>query len=336
MSSLGNDLAQIREKRGLSIDDVKKSTRIPTHIIASIEDDSILEQLENNTTYTRSYIRSYAKAIGIKEERIVAALDKVEQGTYDGGIIQNEPDITANSKAKSKKKDEDNEDSKPSEPKKEPPQTSRPSRSTSSSPVKPAPGPSPENLDWVSVGLRAKTSSSSSPIRTGLLILLVAIALLAGGFIIYSLYYAETEDQTNQPSSEDIEQPTTPSDSLRQALISQRGANQPAATTGQYTGGQGLPDTLSLTIVAANGKLEPLRVYTDIMDQRNPYWVQQGDSIRFNFVNDLHVRAVNQYDRLQLLFNGHEIQNFYEQYFNEESGQVEISRAVIEDHPEWH
>lgn len=336
MSSLGNDLAQIRQKRDLSIDDVKKSTRIPTHIIASIEDDSILEQLGNNTTYTRSYIRSYAKAIGIKEERIVDALNKVEKGIYDGGLLESEADISAEDieeTDETKKTKDQSEESTPTDSQKKPPIKPK---SSSASPVKRSPAPSAENLDWVRVGLRAKTSPSSSPLRTGLLILLVAIALLAGGFIIYSLYYAETEEQTNQPTGNDVEQPTTPSDSLRQALINNRGASQPTAETGQYSQSQGLADTLSLTIVAVNGKLEPLRVYTDIMDQRNPYWVQQGDSVRFSFVNDVHIRAVNQYDRLQLIFNGHIIQNFYQEYFNEESGQVELSRAVIEDHPEWH
>lgn len=329
--SLGKDLAKIRNKQGLSIEDIKKSTRIPTHIIASIEDDSILEQLDNYTTYTRSYIRSYAKAIGIREEEIVAALDQVEQGTYQGSL-RDRFDLE---EAEAEQEDEEQEKAEAEEPE-QPEKGDSKARKPKSKKTKGTPGPpkTPDNLDWVRVGMRAKATPSKSSIRTGLLVLLVLLALVAGGFIIYSLYYAEANTETNQPAETQTNQPQTPSDSLRQALINPQ-TNQPADTnTLNQTGS--LPDTLTITILAADGKLEPVRVYTDILGQRNPYWVAEGDSLDFNFVNTVQVRAVNQYNRMQLLFNGHVIQNYYEEYFNEESGQVELNREVFENHPEWH
>lgn len=321
--SLGNDLAKIRNKQGLSIEDIKKSTRIPTHIIASIEDDSILEQLDNYTTYTRSYIRSYAKAIGIKEEEIVTALDRLEQGNYQGGLLD-QYDLEETDQQETTEEDQSGQPEKKEPEKPTPPPPAGQSQSTST-----------ENLDWVRVGMRAKTSPSKSSIRTGLLVLLVVVALVAGGFIIYSLYYTETNSEPSQPAETQTNQPPTPSDSLRQALINSQ-TNLPPADTNTINQSGSLPDTLSIAIYAADGNLEPVRVYTDILEQRNPYWVAEGDTLEFNFVNTVHVRAVNQYDRLQLLFNGHVIQNFYEEYYNEESGQVELDREVFENHPEWH
>src|SRR5699024_6070430 len=108
MSSLGNDLALIREQQSMSIDDVQKITKIPPPILQSIEDDSIFTQLDENITYIRSYVRSYAKAIHIDEPDIARALNEVEAGTYEGSLFENtdieDPDQD-NSNASSDKKE---------------------------------------------------------------------------------------------------------------------------------------------------------------------------------------------------------------------------------------
>lgn len=84
MPSLGNDLALIRKHRGLSLEDVRNATKIPAHILSSIEDDSLFSEMEEHKTYVRSYVRSYAKAVDIEEETIVRALDHLEEGRYRG------------------------------------------------------------------------------------------------------------------------------------------------------------------------------------------------------------------------------------------------------------
>lgn len=84
MPSLGNDLALIRKHRGLSLEDVRNATKIPAHILSSIEDDSLFSDMEEHNTYVRSYVRSYAKAVKIDEETIVRALDQLEEDRYQG------------------------------------------------------------------------------------------------------------------------------------------------------------------------------------------------------------------------------------------------------------
>ncbi len=94
-----------------------------------------------------------------------------------------------------------------------------------------------------------------------------------------------------------------------------------------------LPDTLSILLYAAYGKLEPVRVYTDIMNEINPYWIEEGNALRFNFVNDIQIRG--QFSRIVLFLNGHVITNFREQFYNPETRLVEINRSYFEGEPKW-
>ena len=94
-----------------------------------------------------------------------------------------------------------------------------------------------------------------------------------------------------------------------------------------------LPDTLSLVIYAAHGILEPVRVYSDVMDELNPYWIEQGEAFRFEFVNTIRIRG--QYSRMELLLNGHVIQNFAQQYYNPDTRMVELDRSIFEGDERW-
>ena len=330
MPSLGNDLATVRKKKDLSIEDVQQNTRIPAHILRSIEDDSIFENMPNNVTYTRSYVRSYAKAIGIQEANIVRALDRVVKGNYGGEL---DPDADLDSNEEPEQSEEDikqdlTDKNPPKQPEESPPQEPR------QKPVSyKASERASDNWDWVQVGQQANTKNARSR-RTGLLIILILIAAIAAGFVVYTYYYAEKESPEGATENNELQQPTTPSDSLQEALLNDK--NRPQMNNnGQAGSGEVFGDTLTIGIFAASGKLEPIRIYTDILEQQNPYWVPQGDTIRFNFVNTVRLRAANQYDRLQLLFNGHIIQNYYQEYYNSESGMVELDRIVFENHPEW-
>ena len=332
MPSLGNDLATVRKKKDLSIEDVQQNTRIPAHILRSIEDDSIFDNMPNNVTYTRSYVRSYARAIGIREADIVRALDRVEKGNY-GGELAPGTDPDSNKEPEQPEEEPKNDLSQEAPPKQ--PDESPPSQETVQKPVSyKASKRASDDWDWVQVGQQAKTKNARSS-RTGLLIIFILIAAIAAGFLIYNYYYAENDSpEAEVHSSNELQQPTTPSDSLQEVLLNDE--NNPGMSSGrQAEGATVLGDTLTVGVYAAAGRLEPVRVYTDILEQQNPYWVQQGDTIRFNFVNTIRLRAVDQYDRLQLLFNGHIIQNYYQEYYNSESGMIELDRTVFKNHPEW-
>ena len=325
MASLGKDLAAIRNKKDLSIDEVQQITRVPKHILHTIEDGSIFDQIRKNTTYIRSYVRSYAKAVGVSEKDIIRALDEVENNSYSGALNPSDDEPEENS-AK--------QDTEPVQADNKEPQKTTKSEATEKKKAKPhkksSSSPDPVSaVDWVDVGRRVKPLQPKSKVTTGLLIILLLAAILAAIFVVYHYYYNESDAARAPQEQSAAIQPEAPSDSLRQSLIPEN--TQPAIADSTPSSQDALGDTLTIAIYAANGRLEPVRVYTDILGQQNPYWVPQGDTIRFNFVNTVRIRAENQYDRLQLLFNEKIIRNYYQQYYNTESGMVELDRSIFNE-----
>lgn len=352
MPSLGNDLAAIREEKGISIEQIHNATKIPVHILNAIEDNSIFDELDQNATYIRSYIRSYAKQLDIDEERIIRALDQVEIGTYSG-LLQDDyegplpkfqsrhrdTDEEEKQEEKAKesgpKSEKEEPEAEPQEPV-EPPKTSRQTGSQKQKPPEPSrrdhssEQPTIQSVDWVDMGKRFKPLKSQTPMRIGI----AAIALLVvSAAIIY--YFNRNSEPSTAPSNAETSATTTEAiqaDSLQLNLASPQDSGDSVQNV-QNQPMESLSDTLALVIYAAYEKLEPVRVYTDVMGSLNPYWIELGEAVRFRFVNTIRVRGP--YQRMELLLNGHLIENFQERFLNPESGLLEINREVFEDDPKW-
>jgi len=88
MALLNEDLVSVREAAGLKPNDIFEKTRIPLNIIDEIERGTIFTNRNHQLTYIRSYVRSYAKAIGIHEDDIVEALDQHQADRYEGLLAQ--------------------------------------------------------------------------------------------------------------------------------------------------------------------------------------------------------------------------------------------------------
>lgn len=344
MPSLGKDLASLRKKQDLSIKDVQETTKLPPAILKSIENDSIFRDTDSsNATYTRSYVRSYAKSIGVEEQEIIQALNEVETGSYNGSLLGNDTDTATGEDVSEDKTDKKNElewiedsheiaeeELNEEEDYKKTEAGARSDETIFSMPKR----PSSDDWDWVQVGYQANTESSGPSGRMGLLAIVILIIIIVLGFWLYSSYSEGNSGSGSSPEIENTEEPTSSSDSLRQALIEGSGNGQTMNYSSSTSSGT-LPDTLTIGIVAAGDELKPVRVYTDILGKRNPYWVAKGDTIYLNFVDSVRIYAVNQYDRLRLVFNKHTIQNSYEQFYNSEQDLLELSRADFEKKPEW-
>ncbi|PAU93625.1 hypothetical protein CK503_10750 [Aliifodinibius salipaludis] len=361
MASLGKDLAHIRKEQELSLEDIYETTKIPVRILKSIEDDSIFADFEENATYVRSYVRSYAKELSIDEKQIIYALDKVEKDDYSGSLQS----LFKEQPKRSFEYDEDNEDIIDEEsgssdeiksedmihdhsPELQPDQTdsSEDSPETqNSSPLPKADHPEVQSVDWADLGRRFQPlKSARSRTYVGIFVTLLII-IAVGSFF----YFSETDPistdvnnnatTTNQQEESSEERVST--DSLELDILPSSETDdttneqQPATTTEDIPNEtmSTLPDTLSVVLYAAYGRLEPVRVYTDIMDDINPYWIEQGEAVRFNFVNELDIRG--QFSRMVLILNGHPIQNIREEFYNPESRLLEINRSYFENDPQW-
>lgn len=356
MPSLGNDLAAIREEKGISIEQIHNATKIPVHILNAIEDDSIFSELDQNATYIRSYIRSYAKQLDIDEERIIRALDQVEIGTYSGLLQEDYEGPLPKFQSRHQDTGEDDEDEKPEQkkeakdsrqPKKEEPEAEadeivRPQQTRpATGPPKPrAPEasrqqpssekPTIQSVDWVDMGKRFKPLKSQTPMRIGIAV--IAILIASAGII----YYLSRNSEPSATSTKEEAAATTTeaiqADSLQINLANPQEADDSVQGL-QNQPLESLSDTLGLVIYAAYEKLEPVRVYTDLMGSLNPYWIELGEGVRFQFVNTIRIRGP--YGRMELLLNGHLIENFQERFLNPESGLVEIDREVFEGDSKW-
>lgn len=337
MPSLGNDLASKRKELSLSVEDVHQSTKIPIAILKSIEDDSIFSTLDENKTYIRSYIRSYAKAVKIGDDQIIRALDQTEKGDYtglsgqpeDADLADEAKEDTSAAKKANEKREESESPGKVSE---KPPSAGegRQQKQKQKQPVSATPKVS--SVDWADLGRKFTPLQSKSRLGIGLILLFLAIAATA--FIIfYQAYYindgAGTEPAQNA-SAETVDTPYADSLQLNFASPVEDSASQAGVST---TALETLSDTLDIVIYAAHGILEPVRVFTDVMENMNPYWIEHEQAFRFEFVNSMQIRG--QYSRMELLFNGHPVKNFRQEFYNPETRMLEIDRSYFESDASW-
>lgn len=357
MPSLGNDLALIRKEKNLSLDDIHAATKIPKHVINSIENDSIFYDMSENTTYIRSYVRGYAKALSIDDQQIIYALDKQESGNYSGSLRQTEEGEKRTFEYDEDDKQDTDEqyiaDSETADKgdQKEKKQvqdfdtdfvpehniTGHPQKAGLSKPGDES--PSVDSVDWANMGRKFQPlASTKSKVWVSIIVFLL---IAVGGFFFY-MYNSNSDDMASSQSSGESQenlQPAVISDSLQLNISPSANedtnmSNQnPATAELQNQALETLPDTLTMIIYAADGTLEPVRVYTDIMDSINPYWIEEGEAVRFEFVNNINIRG--QFSRMILLMNSHPIQNFREQFYNPDTRLLEINRSFFEGDPQW-
>ncbi|MFP8487678.1 helix-turn-helix domain-containing protein [Gracilimonas sp. Q87] len=324
--SLGKDLAFIRKKQNLSLEDIQNEIKIPLLTLKSIEDGSIFTDSGETKTYIRSFVRSYAKVLGIEDSEIVQALNELEAGTYSGSLL-----------ADTKKPDEvyheiDNIDSEKSETidkeeKKDPKSVSGPPR------TKPSPATDVHSVNWADMGKKFSSVRQHSNLWVVISFLVIlVVALLVTIFYWDSLSSAFSSEEADEPQVETV-QPSAPQEDSQIPTAENIPAededpetmNRPQDTPDDAP--VTLGDTLTVTVYAAFDKLEPVRVTSDFNWKTNPFWMEQGDAFNFEFSDSLLVDG--QYSRMLLLFNGHIIENPRQSYFDQTFNAILITRSVL-------
>ncbi len=358
MASLGRDLAHIRKEQELSLEDIYETTKIPVRILESIEDDTIFADFENNATYIRSYVRSYAKALSIDEKQIIYALNKVEKNDYSGSLqslfdekpkrsfeYDEEEEPVEDPTDSEDLHDEDMiHDHSPEFQSDQPDSSKGSSERAKPSPLPKADHPDVKSVDWADMGRRFQPLKSvRSRTWAGIFVTILIIIAVVSFFYFYETDPVSNEASDNQITSTQQEEPSkqaVSTDSLELEIVPSTPENdttgQQVATTADNIPNEALsalPDTISVVLYAAYGRLEPVRVYTDIMDDINPYWIEEGEAVRFNFVNELNIRG--QFSRMVLLLNGHPVQNLREEFYNPDTRLLEINRSYFENDPKW-
>jgi len=368
MPSLGKDLVKIRTHLGLTIQDIQYATKIPVHTLAKIEDDTIFDQSEEGTIYIRSFVRSYGRALNINEALMIEALDQYEAGTYQNLLIQNyfgedAPDVKPGSTGDSlpdaksdgdrsqtpesetyreessatKERSPEGEDRMASQPDREDNDMKSASESVSKSlPAagneaknRPASNFNPEsrssNVDWAKMGHPVTYDKRPLSLWIAGLFLLVIILGVAGYFIVESDYFSGSDR-----AEEEI---TTPSEESTGISLNRGSTDDQTADAEAGRSEIALNETLYITVYAAFGNADPVRVWSDLKPRPDPYWLNTGTAMNFEFRDEIRVRGPM--DNILLFMNGHLIENPTDHFYNEETRDVELSRDYFVSSPVW-
>jgi hypothetical protein len=352
MPSLGKDLATIRNHLGLTIQDVQNATKIPLDTLKSIESGEIFDKSDEIITYVRSFVRTYGRALKLDEDLVTRALDQEEIGNYNHLLLRSFPELSKGLPAdksappKSAEKTDEKPKGKPGasaaeesdnaaatkkssrfvadfpEMETDNPKSDTPKKEPATATAKP---PNVRNVNWADMGRKFTPDRQKTPVwLIGAAVILIVI--LGAAWLL---------SQSGMFSPDDAVVPDTP---------------VPAESTPPGTGGNGLQldvspeppaepepavldDILYITVYAATGTLEPVRVWSDLKPRIDPYWIEQGVALNFEFRDTIRVRG--QYQRMLLFLNGHLIENARQQYYNPQEDMVELTRDLFEAEPRW-
>lgn len=368
MPSLGKDLVKIRTHLGLTIQDIQYATKIPVHTLTKVEDDTIFDQSEEGTIYIRSFVRSYGRALNIDETLMIEALDQFEAGNYQNLLIHNyfgdhAPDVkpgaagdiphtgesgggkrqTPGKETPGKESSAPEQSSTERENRRDAP-PDRGDKGSKSAPgsvpadsaagrdaaeARPASDFNPEsrssNVDWAKMGNRVTHDKRPLSLWIAGLFLLVIILGVAGYFIVESDYFSGSD-----PAQEEI---TTPSEENNGLSLSTGTADGQPSDTETGSSEIALNETLYITVYAAFGNADPVRVWSDLKPRPDPYWLNTGTAMNFEFRDEIRVRGPM--DNILLFMNGHLIENPADHFFNEETRDVELSRDYFVSSPVW-
>ena len=313
MASLHSDLLAIREKSGLSVSDINQKTKTPENVIHEIEKGSIFDKAEKQKTYIRSFIRTYAKAIGIKDEDMIRALDAQESGNYAGGLrkkylpetLEVSPDLEDPDEIITPSNDvaEEGEDFGLVKP--GPTSTigideySRPDPSRQHNRVTPPP-PKLESVDWAKYNDNIVSLNSSALLYVFIAVIVVLIGV--GGYYGYA-YFSENMASNSEVDSPIISGLDTNGQIENESPVLADSILVTSPEIPASVSAVQLPDTIFVIVHAANDKLEPIRVTSDVNNSRSPYWIEFNEAMRFDFYNQIAIEG--QLDRMAIFVNGH-------------------------------
>jgi cytoskeletal protein RodZ len=332
--SLGKDLSSIRKSQNLTLEDIQNAVKIPIDTLQSIESNRIFADLDTNNTYIRSFVRSYAKVLKINDANIVQALDEVENGTYDGSILIDDSDSAEEAALLKEEKEKRKSDT---------PIAVEPPLSEKNLTPSTIPTSESDSIEWAN--LNKNFQPASKPSRMWIILACVALIIVIGGLGYY--FWGGTPQPVEQTAEPLIEQETIDDDNQNQTAIPPTPVDSTAATEDvqqqqepaeeentveKSTRVTELGDTLTVTLYAAYGQLEPVRVTSDLNWTTNPFWIEEGLAYNFDFQDTLLVRG--QYSRLLLLFNDHVIENPRQNHFDDSLNSILITRDVV-DQPQY-
>ncbi len=83
-----HDLRSLREEREIPLTALHDATRVPTDVLDAFETTALHGNRLFNRVYLRSLVRGYAAVIGLEPDRALVALEEALAGQYDGALLR--------------------------------------------------------------------------------------------------------------------------------------------------------------------------------------------------------------------------------------------------------
>lgn len=81
------DLRTLREQHEVSLETVYVETRIPKAVLMDYETSGLYYHESFHEVYLRSLTKAYALAVGLDVDRVLSALGRALDGSYNGGLM---------------------------------------------------------------------------------------------------------------------------------------------------------------------------------------------------------------------------------------------------------
>jgi len=270
MRRLAHDLRRIREKRRCSLQAVHNETKITLELLQHFERTALYDHERYNPVYLRSFVRTYATAIGLEPAKVLEALELAQEGKYRNQLavqyLGEEP-IPEEAAAEAGEIT-----------------SITPERHSETEGVAVEMAETPALPLSVGPGGLERLERRSRW-RIGMLALLFVAG--AGGFLWWWLRPVPAPEPA-----------VLPRDTAAAVLAPETtAAVAPAPAPAKVLG-----DTISISVIATFDKVDPIRIRID-NDLRRPYWIEQGDTLRLRFTQQVILEQ--QLEDIQLLFDGH-------------------------------
>jgi hypothetical protein len=264
-------LRRVRVKKNVSLEMLHEETKIPRDLLDEFEESGLLNHPQFNRVYLRSFVRTYAQAIGIKPEEALEALEESFDDRYGGSLavlylgqkVKKKPIETAEATGGAA-------GAEPTAEVADVPEADLPAETTSPSWLDQSPPPgtrmaTPPARPAASRSPRQRSGGDSDAGKYAILVIVLLVIIGAALWFFLGRGGIDGERGTTAPPIAQ-EEPATPMEPMPPPP-------EPEPVT--------LGETFSVTFVAAGGPVQAMRATIDD-DVRRPYWIEEGESLNMN------------------------------------------------------
>ena len=310
-ANLARDLRRIRESRNISIDELNIQTKIPRTLLASFEERVLFDHDQFNRVYLRSFVRTYAATIGVSADIAVESLEAAAEGRYDGRLAREylgeevdylpaAAESTTDDQGAAHAVSEENDPPVEPTPVAIEDETDESDWAATSPPSRKPTPPKPR--------VSRSPSHSSRRSNAGSWVGIVFGVIVVGG-IVWGLI-------TVFGGGGDF---TSAGDTVAVVDTQEVDIAEPEAPRPRVT----LDESMVFYVVAESGPVDPIRVTVDD-DLRRPYWIEEGDSMRF--VANERIVFEEHLDLIRLNLQGYN----YPASARDDQGRIVVTREIAQ------